>query len=51
MGPPAPVEALHMTSSERWFGFASVRVIPELSSELVMVPLVGHSERHTAASA
>ncbi|AGC43742.1 hypothetical protein MYSTI_02426 [Myxococcus stipitatus DSM 14675] len=33
-------------AGERWFGFASVRAIPELSSELVMVPLVGHSEGH-----
>jgi glyoxylase-like metal-dependent hydrolase (beta-lactamase superfamily II) len=35
---------------EDWFGFESVRVIPELEVELAMVPLVGHTAGHTGVA-
>jgi glyoxylase-like metal-dependent hydrolase (beta-lactamase superfamily II) len=33
-------------AGERWFGFEAVRAIPKLSSEILLVPLVGHSAGH-----
>ncbi|MCP3098906.1 MBL fold metallo-hydrolase [Myxococcus sp. K15C18031901] len=36
----------YTVEGERWFGFESVRVIPGLSSEVLLVPLVGHSDGH-----
>lgn len=39
----APVDAF----GEEWFGFESVRPLPDLD-QLVMVPLIGHSAGHTA---
>ncbi|WP_224363297.1 MBL fold metallo-hydrolase [Hyalangium versicolor] len=36
----------YAVDGERWFGFESVRVIPGLSEEILLVPLVGHSEGH-----
>jgi glyoxylase-like metal-dependent hydrolase (beta-lactamase superfamily II) len=33
-------------SGERWFGFASVRAIPALEDQVLLVPLQGHSEGH-----
>ncbi|PTL76696.1 MBL fold metallo-hydrolase [Vitiosangium sp. GDMCC 1.1324] len=36
----------HAVEGERWFGFEAVRVIPGLSEQVLLVPLVGHSEGH-----
>jgi len=36
----------YAVEGERWFGFESVRVIPGLSTEVLLVPLVGHSDGH-----
>jgi glyoxylase-like metal-dependent hydrolase (beta-lactamase superfamily II) len=33
-------------SGEHWFGFDSVRAIPALEDEVLLVPLQGHSEGH-----
>ncbi|NMO21498.1 MBL fold metallo-hydrolase [Pyxidicoccus fallax] len=36
----------HALDGERWFGFEAVRPIPGLGDEVLLVPLVGHSEGH-----
>lgn len=36
----------YSVEGERWFGFEAVRVIPGLSPDVLLVPLVGHSEGH-----
>ncbi|MCP3143922.1 MBL fold metallo-hydrolase [Pyxidicoccus xibeiensis] len=36
----------HEVAGERWFGFEAVRPIPGLGDEVLLVPLVGHSEGH-----
>jgi glyoxylase-like metal-dependent hydrolase (beta-lactamase superfamily II) len=38
----------HETDGDRWQGFDSVRILPRLDVEVVLVPLVGHSRGHTA---
>jgi glyoxylase-like metal-dependent hydrolase (beta-lactamase superfamily II) len=37
---------LHEPQGEPWFGFASVRDIPGLPPEILMIPLTGHSRGH-----
>ncbi len=37
----------HDVAGDRWFGFESVRLLPEIDDEVVMVPLEGHSAGHT----
>ncbi|MFP2927042.1 MBL fold metallo-hydrolase [Pyxidicoccus sp. 3LG] len=36
----------HEVAGERWFGFEAVRVLPGLGEDVLLVPLVGHSEGH-----
>ncbi|RKH41105.1 MBL fold metallo-hydrolase [Corallococcus sp. AB049A] len=36
----------YAVDGERWFGFESVRVIPGLEEEVLLVPLTGHSAGH-----
>jgi glyoxylase-like metal-dependent hydrolase (beta-lactamase superfamily II) len=35
---------------EEWFGFESVRILPGIDAELLLVPLAGHSRGHTAVA-
>ena len=44
-----PKWVTHGAGGDDWFGFESVRAIPELG-ELALVPLVGHSAGHTAVA-
>lgn len=37
----------HPAGGEGWFGFESVRILPGLDAEVLLVPLVGHSRGHT----
>jgi glyoxylase-like metal-dependent hydrolase (beta-lactamase superfamily II) len=37
----------HDFGGDRWFGFESVRVLPGVDPEIVMIPLVGHSRGHS----
>lgn len=37
----------HTTGGDEWFGFESVRILPGLDAEVLLVPLVGHSRGHT----
>jgi len=41
-----PRWARYAVDGERWFGFEAVRVIPGLSTEVLLIPLVGHSQGH-----
>ncbi|WP_426753454.1 MBL fold metallo-hydrolase [Myxococcus sp. Y35] len=36
----------YAVDGERWFGFEAVRVIPGLSTEVLLVPLAGHTSGH-----
>lgn len=40
----------HAVNGDDWFGFESVRVLPGLDAEVVLVPLLGHSAGHTGAA-
>lgn len=35
---------------EDWFGFQSVRIVPGLDAEVLLVPLAGHSRGHTGVA-
>lgn len=37
----------HEVDGDTWFGFESVRLLPELDVEVAMVPLLGHTAGHT----
>lgn len=37
----------HEVDGEDWFGFEGVRILPDLGSEVLMVPLRGHTLGHT----
>jgi glyoxylase-like metal-dependent hydrolase (beta-lactamase superfamily II) len=45
-----PAWVPHRTEGEDWFGFESVRVLPELAAEVALVPLVGHTRGHTGVA-
>ncbi len=38
------------SGGDDWFGFESVRVLPGLDDELLLVPLAGHSRGHTGVA-
>jgi glyoxylase-like metal-dependent hydrolase (beta-lactamase superfamily II) len=40
----------HEADGDDWFGFESVRLLPDLDVEIAMVPLVGHSRGHTGVA-
>ncbi len=37
----------HEVDGDVWFGFESIRVLPGVDPEILMIPLVGHSRGHT----
>lgn len=37
----------HEVEGDRWLGFESVRILPDVDAEVALVPLVGHSRGHT----
>lgn len=37
----------HDLAGDEWFGFESVRVLPDIGSEILLIPLPGHSLGHT----
>lgn len=43
-----PKWAEHEVAGDSWFGFDSVRLLPDLPVEIVLVPIVGHSIGHSA---
>jgi len=40
----------HEAGGDDWFGFESVRILPGIDAELLLVPLAGHSRGHTAVA-
>jgi glyoxylase-like metal-dependent hydrolase (beta-lactamase superfamily II) len=40
----------HDTGGDEWLGFESVRVLPGAQSEIVLIPLFGHSRGHTGVA-
>jgi glyoxylase-like metal-dependent hydrolase (beta-lactamase superfamily II) len=37
----------HQVKGDEWFGFDGVRILPDLGTEMLMVPLLGHTLGHT----
>lgn len=37
----------HAPGGEEWYGFSSMRPIPGLTEDILMVPLIGHTRGHT----
>jgi glyoxylase-like metal-dependent hydrolase (beta-lactamase superfamily II) len=40
----------HGAEGDDWFGFQSVRVLPGVEPEIVLVPLFGHTRGHTGVA-
>ena len=40
----------HEADGDEWFGFESIRVLPGLDEEILMIPLIGHSRGHTGVA-
>ncbi len=40
----------HPAGGDDWFGFSSIRILPGLDTEVLLVPLVGHSRGHTGVA-
>jgi glyoxylase-like metal-dependent hydrolase (beta-lactamase superfamily II) len=40
----------HEVEGDEWLGFESVRILPGLDAEVLLVPLVGHSRGHTGVA-
>ncbi len=47
---PHWVEHDSEAGGERWFGFESVRILPDLDVEVALIPLIGHSRGHTGVA-
>lgn len=45
-----PRWATHDPGGDSWFGFESVKIVPELDAEIALVPLYGHSRGHTGVA-
>jgi glyoxylase-like metal-dependent hydrolase (beta-lactamase superfamily II) len=45
-----PRWAPHGVGGDMWFGFESVRILPGLDAELLLIPLRGHSLGHTGVA-
>ncbi|HET7573829.1 MAG TPA: MBL fold metallo-hydrolase [Solirubrobacterales bacterium] len=40
----------HGSGGDDWFGFDSVRILPGIDAEVLLVPLLGHSRGHTGVA-
>lgn len=47
---PRWVEHRAEAGGDAWFGFESVRILPGFETEVLLVPLVGHSQGHTGVA-
>ena len=47
---PRWVEHRSEAGGDRWFGFESVRILPDVDAEILLVPLAGHSRGHTGVA-
>lgn len=41
---------VHEEQGEEWFGFSSIRPIPGLSTDILLIPLIGHTRGHTGVA-
>jgi glyoxylase-like metal-dependent hydrolase (beta-lactamase superfamily II) len=41
---------VHDVDGDDWFGFESIRVLPGVDPEVLLIPLVGHSRGHTGVA-
>jgi glyoxylase-like metal-dependent hydrolase (beta-lactamase superfamily II) len=46
----SPRWRIHGTGGDAWFGFESVRVLPGVDPEVLLIPLPGHSRGHSAVA-
>jgi glyoxylase-like metal-dependent hydrolase (beta-lactamase superfamily II) len=40
----------HAVDGDSWFGFESIRMLPGVDPEILLIPLVGHSRGHTGVA-
>ena len=45
-----PKWTVHDAGGDDWFGFESIRVLPGVDPEILLIPLVGHSRGHTGVA-
>lgn len=45
-----PKWSVHEEQGESWFGFSSIRPIPGMSLDILMIPLIGHTMGHTGVA-
>ena len=45
-----PKWVTHSVDGDDWFGFESVRVLPGVDPEILLIPLPGHSRGHSAVA-
>lgn len=45
-----PKWEVHDVDGDDWFGFESIRVLPGVDPEILLIPLVGHSRGHTGVA-
>jgi glyoxylase-like metal-dependent hydrolase (beta-lactamase superfamily II) len=45
-----PKFVTHEVDGDEWMGFESIRLLPGIDAEVLMVPLVGHSRGHTGVA-
>lgn len=41
---------VHDKPDESWFGFDAIRAIPDLDTDILLVPLIGHTHGHTGVA-
>jgi glyoxylase-like metal-dependent hydrolase (beta-lactamase superfamily II) len=45
-----PRWARHEAGGDEWFGFESVRILPDSDAEILLIPLLGHTLGHTGVA-
>ncbi len=40
----------HAGGGEEWFGFEGIRILPGIDTEVLLIPLIGHSRGHTGVA-
>ena len=46
----SPIWVEHGAGGDSWFGFESIRLLPDLDGEIAMIPLPGHSAGHSGVA-
>jgi glyoxylase-like metal-dependent hydrolase (beta-lactamase superfamily II) len=46
----SPIWVEHGAGGDSWFGFESIRLLPDLDAEIAMIPLPGHSAGHSGVA-